>query len=314
MRGRRRPMANPQVFFEIDIDGETAGRIVFELFASIVPRTAENFRCLCTGEKGRGESGKRLNYLGSKFHRIIQGFVCQGGDFTKGNGTGGESIYGHKFEDESFQLQHSGPGLLSMANSGPDSNGSQFFITTRATPHLDGKHVVFGKVVSGFDIVKKMEQCGSEEGETTKRVIVADCGEVESLEGRKTKRCKTTTASDQVGVVRVLHILRKHCEVKKPISWREDKITCSKDDAAGHLARLRAQLVALGEGVLRPRFEALAREHSDCKTAKKGGDLGPFERGMMQAPLEFASFALPVGGLSEVISTKLGEHLVLRIS
>ncbi|PAA46435.1 hypothetical protein BOX15_Mlig003239g2, partial [Macrostomum lignano] len=127
--------------------------------------------CLCTGEKGMGKSGKPLHYKGSGFHRIIPQFMCQGGDFTRGNGTGGESIYGEKFEDEKFK-----PFLLSMANAGPNTNGSQFFITTVSTPWLDGKHVVFGEVISGDDVVKKMEALGSQSGKPSKTVVIADCG------------------------------------------------------------------------------------------------------------------------------------------
>ncbi len=171
-------MSNPRVFFDINIGGTSAGRIVFELFADVTPRTAENFRALCTGEKGVGQSGKALHFKGSSFHRIIQQFMCQGGDFTRGNGTGGESIYGEKFKDENFQLKHDRPNLLSMANAGPNTNGSQFFITTVATPHLDGKHVVFGQVVEGAAVVKKMEAAGSRGGTTTQPVVIADCGAV----------------------------------------------------------------------------------------------------------------------------------------
>lgn len=169
---------NPRVFFDITIGGEATGRIVFELFADTVPKTAENFRALCTGEKGDGASGKPLHYKGSAFHRIIQEFMCQGGDFTHGNGTGGESIYGAKFEDENFEHAHSEPGLLSMANAGPGTNGSQFFITTVVTPWLDGKHVVFGKVAEGMDVVRAMEAAGSSSGATSADVVIADCGEL----------------------------------------------------------------------------------------------------------------------------------------
>ena len=171
-------MSNPRVFFDITIDEQPKGRIVFELFADVVPKTAENFRALCTGEKGTGESGKPLHYKGSGFHRIIQQFMCQGGDFTRGNGTGGESIYGSKFADENFEIRHTEPGQLSMANAGPGTNGSQFFITTVATPWLDGKHVVFGKVVEGMDIVEAMEAVGSGSGQTSAAVVIADCGEL----------------------------------------------------------------------------------------------------------------------------------------
>jgi peptidylprolyl isomerase len=170
--------ANPRVFFDIKIGDTNAGRIVFELFADVVPDTAENFRALCTGEKGTGRSGKPLHYKGSHFHRIIKQFMCQGGDFTSGNGTGGESIYGAKFKDENFKLTHDRPFLLSMANAGPGTNGSQFFITTVVTPWLDGKHVVFGEVVEGSEIVKAMEAVGSSSGSTSQRVEIADCGQL----------------------------------------------------------------------------------------------------------------------------------------
>ena len=171
-------MANPKVFFDMTIGGQPAGRIVMELFADTTPRTAENFRALCTGEKGTGRSGKPLHYKGSAFHRVIPGFMCQGGDFTAGNGTGGESIYGAKFADENFQKKHTGPGILSMANAGPGTNGSQFFICTAKTEWLDGKHVVFGQVIEGLDVVKNIEKVGSGQGRTSKQVVVADCGQL----------------------------------------------------------------------------------------------------------------------------------------
>ncbi|CAN6544613.1 unnamed protein product [Malus baccata var. baccata] len=171
-------MANPKVFFDMTIGGQPAGRIVMELYADTTPRTAENFRALCTGEKGVGRSGKPLHYKGSAFHRVIPGFMCQGGDFTAGNGTGGESIYGAKFADENFNKKHTGPGILSMANAGPGTNGSQFFICTAKTEWLDGKHVVFGQVIEGLDVVKNIEKVGSGQGRTSKPVVVADCGQL----------------------------------------------------------------------------------------------------------------------------------------
>ncbi|KAL2558003.1 Peptidyl-prolyl cis-trans isomerase CYP19-3 [Forsythia ovata] len=171
-------MKNPKVFFDILIGKAKAGRVVMELFADTTPKTAENFRVLCTGEKGIGASGKPLHYKGSIFHRIIPNFMCQGGDFTRGNGTGGESIYGAKFADENFKLRHTEPGLLSMANAGPNTNGSQFFITTAKTTWLDGKHVVFGKVVDGYSVVKEMEKLGSDSGTTKSTVVIEDCGEI----------------------------------------------------------------------------------------------------------------------------------------
>ncbi|MET9494045.1 peptidylprolyl isomerase [Streptomyces sp. NPDC006552] len=162
-----------KTYFDITINDEPAGRITFNLFEDVVPKTAENFRALCTGEKGFG-------YAGSSFHRVIPQFMLQGGDFTAGNGTGGKSIYGEKFADENFQLKHTKPGLLSMANAGPNTNGSQFFVTTIVTDWLDGKHVVFGEVAdeSSMELVKKIEALGSRSGATSAKITIAESGQL----------------------------------------------------------------------------------------------------------------------------------------
>ncbi|XP_071489289.1 peptidyl-prolyl cis-trans isomerase-like [Diadema antillarum] len=164
-------MVRPRVFFDISAGDEPLGRVVMELHADVVPKTAENFRALCTGEKGFG-------YKGSTFHRVIPGFMCQGGDFTNHDGTGGKSIYGRRFADENFNLKHTKAGILSMANSGANTNGSQFFISFVITDWLDGKHVVFGSVLGGMEVISKIETYGSQSGKTSKKITIEDCGQL----------------------------------------------------------------------------------------------------------------------------------------
>ena len=171
-------MTNPHVFFDVSIGGQPSGRVTMELYADKAPKTAENFRALCTGERGVGTAGKPLHYKGSKFHRVITQFMAQGGDFTAGNGTGGESIYGMKFADENFTVQHAGRGDLSMANAGPNTNGSQFFMTFIKCDWLNGKHTVFGRVVDGFPVLDQLEAVGSGNGQTRAACVIEDCGQL----------------------------------------------------------------------------------------------------------------------------------------
>ncbi|CAK4023710.1 Peptidyl-prolyl cis-trans isomerase H [Lecanosticta acicola] len=178
MAGPAGPNGNPIVFFDITLGGEPLGRIKMQLFSDVVPKTTENFRQFCTGET-KNHLGRPQGYKSSKFHRVIRDFMLQGGDFMNGDGTGSATIYGTKaFADENFKLLHDQPGLLSMANSGPNTNGSQFFITCAPTPHLNGKHVVFGKVVEGMDVVRKIENVRTTREKPNQDVVVAQCGEM----------------------------------------------------------------------------------------------------------------------------------------
>lgn len=181
---KKGPAVTTKVYFDVSIDGEKKGRILMGLWGKSTPKTAENFRALCTGEKGMGKMGKPLHYKGSSFHRVIPQFMLQGGDFTNGDGTGGESIYGEKFADENFKHKHNKPFLLSMANAGPNTNGSQFFLTTVKTPWLNGKHVVFGEVLEGMELVTEIEGMGTPSGSTKKKIVIEDSGEL-AEEGAK---------------------------------------------------------------------------------------------------------------------------------
>eukprot|EP00262_Sarcandra_glabra_P008198 TRINITY_DN21514_c0_g1_i1.p1 TRINITY_DN21514_c0_g1~~TRINITY_DN21514_c0_g1_i1.p1 ORF type:complete len:216 (-),score=31.11 TRINITY_DN21514_c0_g1_i1:305-952(-) len=173
------PEITHRVYFDVDIDGQHAGRIVIGLYGQVVPKTVENFRALCTGKNSKGTSGKGLYYKGTPFHRIISGFMIQGGDIVHGDGKGFKSIYGDTFADENFNIKHSHPGVVSMVNSGPNSNGSQFFITTVKASWLDGEHVVFGKVIQGMDTVYAIEGgAGTYNGKPRKKVIIIDSGEI----------------------------------------------------------------------------------------------------------------------------------------
>lgn len=229
-------MDDTRCYFDIAIEGQDCGRIVFELFHKECPKTCENFRSLCTGKQGKNRNGIALNYKGCPFHRIVRDFMIQGGDITDGNGKGGDSIYDGSFEDENFNLKHDQPYLLSMANRGPDTNRSQFFITTSEAPHLDGKHVVFGRVVSGRDVINKIErQEVDSKSRPLKEVVIQSCGQVHKTDlqsprqsisgGKKRKQSASSRSSDD------LITPRRHSKDYSTSSSRSP--SCSSSEASG---------------------------------------------------------------------------------
>lgn len=332
--------SRPHVYLDIGIDGKPAGRIECELFSDAAPRTAENFRALCTGEMGQGSLGADLHFKNCPFHKIVPNYVIAGGDIVKGDGTSGESIYGSKFEDETFDLKHDQPGLLSMANPGrPNSNSSQFFIVSRPQPDMDNKYVVFGRVLKGMDIVHRIESCGtSEKGEVRTAVKVQPVDELVAFRPRRSAYIMDSgefdredagapgLALEDVGnkangpakkkqkanptEVTLFHLLKKHKDAREPKTWKGIKATCTKGKAKIQVASLRSRLEAAASAV--QAFADLAREHSDSPTAQRGGDLGEVKKGSLEAELEDAAFALGPGQLSEVIETHEGIHLFLR--
>lgn len=324
----------PHVFLEVGIGDQQIGRIGIELFSDIVPRAAENFRLLCTGQKGLGCAGKPLHYRGSAFHRVIPNFVIQGGDITKGDGTGSESAYGSAFEDEGFLLSHSARGLLSLANQGPNSNGSQFAILLGPSPQLDKKHTVFGKVVSGRTVLDRVEAtCGvagacdkvgiNREGtgllafRTAKTAWITDCGEMPRQDARAIKDACGDAESEHAakrrrldGAVHLFHIIKTHKDSRLPVTWQREAATCTKAKAKLAIANIRKRLVA--SSAIESTFVDLAREHSEESSAQFGGDMGPVEHGTLIPEVEDVGFALQAGELSEPFESARGIHLLLR--
>jgi peptidylprolyl isomerase len=284
---------NPRVYFDMEMGGEPLGRIAMTLFADVVPRTAENFRQLCTGEAGVSKKGNRLHYKGSTFHRVIPAFMCQGGDFERGDGTGGESIYGPTFADESFAAKHTEPGTLSMANAGANTNGSQFFICTVPTPWLDGKHVAFGRVVEGMQVVKRIEAAGSRSGRPAQRVVVADCGELpsrrqllakvraERAEEAALREDPTAVDPDQEARARLRALregaaggggARARGAPAIPVKTAQEELR--EIEAAERAAAAAAAAAALPEGFEEPEAAAAAGPGRDSEAGGEAGGAG----------------------------------------
>ncbi|CAJ1345301.1 unnamed protein product [Effrenium voratum] len=309
----------PRVYLDIAIDGVAVGRIVCELFNDAVPKTAENFRLLCTGSRGIGKRGKPLHYKGVKFHRVVPNFVIQAGDFTHCDGTGGESVYGPTFPDENLNLKHTAPGILSMANSGKDTNSSQFFICMKACPHLDGKHCVFGRVIDGMEVARRVESCGPSAG----TAVIDDCGEIkgsaaaaisEDLAGpglgdRPAKRRRADAAE-----VQVMHIIKKHSGCPDPTDAQGKPVKVTKGRAKLSLANIRKKLAMSPDlPALQRAFASCAREQSDDPKAETtNGELRlqPGDR----PELEEMGFSLAVGEISEPFESPEGCHLLLRLA
>uniref|UniRef100_A0A7S1PX08 peptidylprolyl isomerase n=1 Tax=Alexandrium catenella TaxID=2925 RepID=A0A7S1PX08_ALECA len=336
-RAALRPDAGrPRVFLDIGIDGKPIGRVVCELYSDLVPKTAENFRKLCLGTAGFGIHGRPLHYKGSLFHRVVPNFVIHGGDFTKCDGSGGESIYGLTFDDEAFDIKHASPGLLTMANKGPNTNGSQFYITTKAAPSLDNKSVLFGRVVEGMDTVLRIEaSCGvATSGDVAcptpdSHEVVAfrpgqpvahimECGElpdggllaIDDDELRAAAKRPRLAGSGPEEEVHIFQILKKHAGLRHPETWQGKKATCTKGKAKLVLENLRKRLVASGS--IQTTFVELAREHSDEAASQNGGDLGCVKRGDLGKEADPVAFSLAPGALSEVFETRLGVRLLYR--
>ncbi|CAK8991811.1 unnamed protein product [Durusdinium trenchii] len=315
-------VGRPRVFLDIAIDATPAGRIVCELFNDVVPKTAENFRLLCLGTRGLGKRGKPLHYKGVRFHRIVPNFVIQAGDFTHGDGTGGESVYGPTFPDENLNLKHTAPGLLSMANSGKDTNSSQFFICMKACPHLDGKHCVFGRVIDGMDVARRVESCGQEGA--TGVCVVDDCGEIKGSGAAISEAggiglspvWPSSSRSAREDQVQLLQIIKKHAGSKDPkdANGKEVKVTAGRAKLA--LANIRKKLAMTPDVPSQQRaFAAFAREVSDeVGASTTGGDLGKVTLGALAPELEEVGFSLSMGEISEPFESPEGFHLLMRIA